>query len=497
MKVCIIPAAGKGIRFRELGKLYPKSLLPYKNKPIIFYIIKSIYKDFDEIRIITDHQSLEIKKYINFLNLKKIKIINLDKKKHQGPAKSMYCGLQSNEKSILMLLSDAIYNFNFLKENKFDWVSVMQVKDYSRWCLIDKKNNLYDKPQNKVATNLAISGAYHFTNPKFLKKCCEKIFANLSTKTEIQFSHVLELYKKKHKIKLIEHNKKNIKDFGTIEQFFQNKNNPISRSFNIIKINQKNVVKTSIDYPDKILREAMWIKYAPRDIQHLLPKVFSIDVINSTFTAEKISSPTLREIFLYIDKSFDVWIDIFEELNKFINYSKTIIKKGHFWSHIIEKNLIRTKKNNLFLDEFKKRVENSDFYNQVTFYHGDLVFSNIFYDLQKKQLKFIDPRGEFYGHWLYDIAKIYQCVYGRYEYVDSQLYTFQNNLTFYYDKGNNFVKKAFEDVILSKLSKKELDFIKILVASLYLSLIPLHNHNKINQKLYYEEYLRFKKHLPI
>ena len=175
--------------------------------------------------------------------------------------------------------------------------------------------------------------------------------------------------------------------------------------------------------------------------------------------------------------------------------SKTTKKKGYFWSQIIEKNFIRTKTNNLFLDEFKKKVESSHFYDQVSFYHGDLVFSNIFYDLQKKQLKFIDPRGEFYGHWLYDIAKIYQCVYGRYEYVDSQLYTFQNNLTFYYDKGNNFVKKAFEDVILSKLTKKELDFIKILVVSLYLSLIPLHNHNKINKKLNYEKYLKLNKQL--
>lgn len=497
IKACIIPAAGKGIRFRELGKLYPKCLLPYKNKPIIYHIIKSVYNDFDEIRIIVDHQSLEIKKYLNFLSLKKIKIINLDKKKHQGPAKSMYCGLQANEKSVLMLLSDTIYNFNLFKKNKSNWLSVMPVKDFARWCLIDNKNNFFDKPKVKIPTNLALSGAYHFTDPLYLKKCCEKIFKNLPIKTEVQFSHVLELYKKKYKLNLIKHNQSNIKDFGTLEEFFQNKNNPISRSFNKIKINSNNVIKSSKIYPDKVLREAMWLKYAPEFIQPILPKVTSIDIVKSSFVAEKISSPTLREIYLYIDKSFDVWIDIFQKINNFINYSKSTQKKGNFWSKIIEKNLIRIKSNKIFLDKFQYIVKNSKFYNEVSYYHGDLVFSNIFYDLQKKQLKLIDPRGEFFGHWLYDVAKLYQCVYGKYEFIDTQLYTVQNNYTFYYDKGNQYVQQAFEKIILSKLNKNELNFVKLLVASLYLSLIPLHSHNKKNQKLYYEEFLRLEKQINI
>ena len=38
----IIPAAGKGTRFHELGRQYPKCILPYKELPIIVHNIKSL-----------------------------------------------------------------------------------------------------------------------------------------------------------------------------------------------------------------------------------------------------------------------------------------------------------------------------------------------------------------------------------------------------------------------------------------------------------------------
>lgn len=36
----IIPAAGKGVRFKEIGKNYSKTILPYNEKPILIHQIE-------------------------------------------------------------------------------------------------------------------------------------------------------------------------------------------------------------------------------------------------------------------------------------------------------------------------------------------------------------------------------------------------------------------------------------------------------------------------
>jgi choline kinase len=38
--LCVIPAAGRGVRFNELGKNYPKCVLPYQEIPIIVHNIR-------------------------------------------------------------------------------------------------------------------------------------------------------------------------------------------------------------------------------------------------------------------------------------------------------------------------------------------------------------------------------------------------------------------------------------------------------------------------
>jgi len=494
MKICVIPAAGKGIRFHELGKLYPKCLLPYDNKPIIFHTIKKIEKMVDEIRVVVSHQSKEIENFLKFYDLKKIKIVKLNKTLPQGPAKSMYCALDGKEKSILVLLSDAIFNFN-LNYNKTDWISVMKVNDFQRWCIVDKNINLYDKFSTRPPSNLAISGAYFFKNPKYLKECCEKSFKLIDKKKEVQFSDVINIYKTKNKINLKKHDRKNIKDYGTLEEFLQNKLTFKSRSFN--KVFEKNsiVQKKSEIYPNKIIQEALWMKNLPPELKHFVPEIFNIDVLKGSYSMERITSPSLRDIFLFFDKSYELWIKIFTEISKFINYCKKTEKKGSFWIKIIEKNHFRIKDEKIFFKHFDKNILKNKNFNKSSFFHGDLIFNNIFYDLQNNKLKFIDPMGDFYGHWLYDVAKLYQCVYGKYDYIDSNLFNVNKDLTIFYDKGDQFVKKAFKEIILNKLTKVERKMVHLIATSLYLTMIPLHYHSKKNQELFYKEFLNFQNSL--
>ena len=142
-------------------------------------------------------------------------------------------------------------------------------------------------------------------------------------------------------------------------------------------------------------------------------------------------------------------------------------------------------------------IKEAKIYHDSTFYHGDLHFNNIFYNFSSDTIIFIDPRGEFYGHYLYDIAKLNHSVNGHYDYIDEGLYFQKNKKTFFYNKGDNEVKAAFKDIFINNLTTLEKVIVNQLTASLFLSMIPLHSESVQNQKLFYSEYLYFKNEKPL
>lgn len=105
-----------------------------------------------------------------------------------------------------------------------------------------------------------------------------------------------------------------------------------------------------------------------------------------------------------------------------------------------------------------------------TMIHGDAVFSNILLD-KTENIKFVDVRGiegssfSIYGHKMYDYAKIYQSLIG----YDEILLDKKIKISY-----KESLIKFFE----SYFSSEELSDIKIITASLYFSLIPLHNETE-------------------
>ena len=61
----IIPAAGKGTRFKELGKLYSKTILPYKGKPLLIHQIEYMEEHgVSDIRVVLGHQAEETERIL-------------------------------------------------------------------------------------------------------------------------------------------------------------------------------------------------------------------------------------------------------------------------------------------------------------------------------------------------------------------------------------------------------------------------------------------------
>ena len=489
MNKLIIPSAGNSTRFYELGKSYPKSLLPYKNKPILLHILEPYLSRFDVISLVVKDNLSEYEQICNYYKFDNVEIKLVNKNLTQGPATSVFCGLNGEESEITIMLSDAIYNFDITNIAP-DSISAMEVEDYKRWCMVDSKINFYDKPENKPPTNFALSGIYKFSNPKLFYDIAKKYIEN--TKEETQFAGILSSYNDKKSLKIFEHEIIDFLDFGTLENYISNKNVPISRKFNKLEFNKGVVKKKSISMPEKIISEALWMKHFPIN-QENIPRVYDIDYQNGSIDIEFISGFTLREIMMYYDNSREFWSNVFNSIHSFvINCKEFTFSSTEFWDSVIQKTILRSEKNeDEFIEYYKKLIFKSGFYNETTLFHGDLVFSNIIYDPVTKNLKFIDPNGRFFGHHVYDLCKMGQSIFGNYDLIDSEMYIFDDKFFKIFSTDRNYIEEEFFNIFSKEIELIGEKTFYAIVASLYLSLIPLHKHNKNNQNLYYEEYKKF------
>ena len=474
MKVAIIPAAGKGTRFHELGKNYPKTLLPYDGIPIIERIIMRLHDYFDEIRIVTGDDGLQISSLLQGLNYPKVTLVEVPTDGNQGPGRSFIEALSGEEDYVFLHLSDTLFDFEFEKFDG-DWVSVMDVSDPHRWCMINPDGDLMDKPKNCGPRYKAMTGAYSFSNPRHLKKAGEAALVKLTEKEEFQLSHIFKKYNDSYRFRLIKHPSNTLLDFGTAEEYFRNNKSIGSRHFNKIEFTTRSVSKTSKLFPNKIISEALWLQNAPTSIQHFLPKVLGIDIINGSYEIERIKSVKLRDLFIHLDRDVQTWKPILDEITAFLEACRSVEGEGSFWKDIYDKTRLRRPDLAGFCDEFWACVKDCGFENKTTIFHGDLHFNNMFFDFGTNQLSLIDPRGEFFGHWLYDVAKLIHSVVGKFDFIDSRLFSTRGNSLNIYSAGTEQLETLFKNALLDDLSASQIRLVHKTTASLFASMQPLHN----------------------
>jgi dTDP-glucose pyrophosphorylase len=496
MKIAIIPAAGSATRFKELGKQYAKTVLPYKGKPIIVHIVEQIKREVkpDLIRVV--YSKIEHKEQI----AEALALYNLDvefvmcESGRQGPAKSILSGIPrdvTNNDSIFVHLSDFVSADPSVLNMMDDSIAAFRVSDPSRWCMVsaDEHNeiiNFIDKPTGDVDTNLAVAGLYSFSDARCL--LYSGSIAESDGTGEFQISELMTAYMRPYPLSVNSIGSTDLVDFGTIEEYIQNRGIAKARSFNVVNDLGHSVEKFSLTNPEKILAEANWLNNPPYGMEKYVPNIYRINYNPAYLRMEKIKSTNLRDLYLYLDRSENTWNEVFDEVYHFIDSCKKQINVGNsFWKMIIQKTKDRAPEEVEFHEELTKAIEESRFFGEQTYYHGDLHFANMFYCFTYKDLKVVDPRGEFHGHWFYDLAKLNHSVNGKYDWIDSQLYS-ENKI---YDSGTEGVKKAFATLLDDLgLTPEDHKLLNMLTASLFLSMIPLHYHSRKNQELYMEEFRR-------
>jgi hypothetical protein len=277
-----------------------------------------------------------------------------------------------------------------------------------------------------------------------------------------------------------------------------------SRSFNSLFPSSDNstITKTSVVEPDKIHSEANWYDNLPTPIKIMTPRIFEKKLYGDrpTYVMERIDSPTLRELYLFLESDPIFWAEIYTKLFDLTDKFKFYFKPGkpQFFDRITDKTVKRFQllkpdllrnEDHAFISEFIDRQEAGEFdIFQDSLFHGDLCFSNIFYHPGSKQIKLIDPRGDAYGNILYDLAKLTHSAYYPYDYVDTELYLKKDGQVVFFDAGKEAARHAYKVLFINRYGEDVWRLTLFLTASLFLSMIPLHNHSETNQEMYHALY---------
>jgi capsule biosynthesis phosphatase len=254
------------------------------------------------------------------------------------------------------------------------------------------------------------------------------------------------------------------------------------RHFNDIEYKHNSVVKVTANDG-----EIYWYKNTPKSIENYFPKVISID--GNKIEMERLDGVTYS--YMYINKQLkenhlnDLMGALSEIHNSaksdivdiYSNYSAKIKERLESNSGLYEKYELNDIVDYIINELEKYQNTNSAISGVI---HGDTVFTNII--TTPNGIKFIDMRGKqgdtltIFGDRLYDYAKVYQSLLG----YDSILHSVEIDFHYNYE-----MIKIFE----SHFNEKDIKNIKILTASLYISLLPLHTEDSDK----FEKYIKIVK----
>ena len=441
-RTLIIPAAGLATRLRPVSSSASKAMVPVNGKPTISYIIDSVGKQFDDIRVVHGPHNADLVNYIN-RRYPSIKLCLQEKAK--GPLHAIWSALNGNDflsdSVVTVWLGDTIVT-DYTPNAKYEIV-VSPVPDYSRWCLVDSNNVYYDKPKERPPTENALVGIYTLGTLQEIYTHTEQIM--LSDKTvggEFQISQLLAKYTTMNQFQT-----KEWFDVGDLPSLYDSRARLLqnqTRPDNSISIRNNVITKRG----DRCKGEILWYdtinKHFPEALPYI-PQIYRSDYVSGEYEMGMCSGSSLQEIFAFEDLRDDT---VEYVINKVLNaYDEAFQPQQLLGAYInVEYKSACQDIDKVFFEKFERRGaltmpwthdetykkhirkvkeyhenDNQIFVDAIS--HGDFHTGNIIFDFNTGVVKFIDPRGidasTNYFYSVYDMVKLYQSFYGDYIWIKS------------------------------------------------------------------------------
>jgi len=532
MKALLIPSAllvPSDMR-NKFGEL-PTALFPLGNKTMIERLYDK-YKDIvDVIYIVVKRKQLLINDYINSKKLP-IRIIELDELRDLGYT------IQYGMEFILGQepLIDYIYvNFaDFLLDehvpinnhNFFYYASGMSTDEWTYF----KDNNgiitdILDKcplSENHQISNFSgiFVGLFGFTNPHYFLELLKQ-YSNVQSDMDT-FYQAIFTYSQEYPFTIL--HSQNWFDVGHSDNYSKATTSVAARSFNSIEIDeQRGILKKRSENKEKLVNEIRWYLRIPNKLQYLLPRVYdySLDLTDPYVSMEYYGYHTLHESLVFGDLPLVKWQAIFQKLLFAINDMGKFTVTGEriqfeaalrdiylqktfdrldmmrnepdfhsFFENTITINGKEYRSLNEYLKMLPQLIEKLVVYTftgQFNIIHGDLCFANILIEDTYDFIRVIDPRGKFgtfdiYGDARYELAKLMHTLEGKYDFIIEDMFDIDvigNTIEYHVHKQIDNITNVFLDVFRESIDN--IQAVRLIEATLFLSMIPLHSDYKQRQ----------------
>lgn len=532
MKALLIPSAllvPSDMR-NKFGEL-PTALFPLGNKTMIERLYDK-YKDIvDVIYIVVKRKQLLINDYINSKKLP-IRIIELDELRDLGYT------IQYGMEFILGQepLIDYIYvNFaDFLLDehvpinnhNFFYYASGMSTDEWTYF----KDNNgiitdILDKcplSENHQISNFSgiFVGLFGFTNPHYFLELLKQ-YSNVHSDMDT-FYQAIFTYSQEYPFTIL--HSQNWFDVGHSDNYSKATTSVAARSFNSIEIDeQRGILKKRSENKEKLVNEIRWYLRIPNKLQYLLPRVYdySLDLTDPYVSMEYYGYHTLHESLVFGDLPLVKWQAIFQKLLFAINDMGKFTVTGEriqfeaalrdiylqktfdrldmmrnesdfhsFFENTITINGTEYRSLNEYIKMLPQLIEKlvvDTFIGQFNIIHGDLCFANILIEDTYDFIRVIDPRGKFgtfdiYGDARYELAKLMHTLEGKYDFIIEDMFDIDvigNTIEYHVHKQIDNITNVFLDVFRESIDN--IQAVRLIEATLFLSMIPLHSDYKQRQ----------------
>lgn len=319
-------------------------------------------------------------------------------------------------------------------------------------------------------------------------------------------------------------------DFGHLQTYYRSRCSiRTQRAFNDLDISFQVVEKRSTN-GGKLAAEAAWYRHLPAPLRLYTPAFLGEETASDgsgCYRIEYLPIPSLHELFVFGDLGPATWGGIvgscFDFMRAAIGPGSDAAPKPVIRELTIDKTAGRLQ---TFLSasgidvarewryrgralpslgriaEIASRAIDVDATDWLGIMHGDLCFTNIFYDFRTQRVRLIDPRGTIdgvtpsvRGDARYDMAKLNHSIAGAYDFILAGRYTCTGfaerdlGIAFPADSAFDRLQQSSADFALAGLRLGDPQITAITI-HLFLSMLPLHADNPHRQQAFVANALR-------
>lgn len=293
------------------------------------------------------------------------------------------------------------------------------------------------------------------------------------------------------------------------------------RYFNKIIDKEDYLLKTSHN-KGKIKQEYRYFQLVQDDLKMFFPSVFNYteEAASASYCIEKVNVPDMAVQYVSNTLSESEFSFFLKKVSYFLDKSPKVVVSLDEYTQEIEQQYkykveqrYQSLKNNIPLSDtlnqfiqagtkydsleavydfyfknLKKKLQHVKPHLHKTFCHGDLCFSNILYDKRTHNIKFIDPKGVEENHNgykdpYYDLVKLSHSILGYYDFINYGMFDIGVGKKMELCLSINVIaqnlqmhQKAFYALVENL--NLDLALLRVLEASLFLSMLPLHADNE-------------------